>query len=252
MSNSVIISKSELDNLINDLNLIRENVDLLTNKLVMISKNIKDDNAVISNNGFSDTKEKEDVSSDIKEEENDEFINIFRNKIVKINELENKDQVDTVKDQVDTVKDQVVKKMIEKNNSKKEDIRLCPYKFIKGINEGKICNSRLYQNKTFCSKHSKFEETGQKDKKSIPSVSSTKKLVINKGIRKDEQKEKNEIQIIKKKELENVTNSNANSNVDKINLIGKNIEDVISDLFENDLSNVDNNEDVNSFLEEEE
>ncbi len=241
MSNSVIISKSELDNLINDLNLIRENVDLLTNKLVMISKNIKDDNVVISNNGFSDTKEKEDVSSDIKEEENDEFINIFRNKIVKINELENKDQVDTVKDQV-------VKKMIEKNNSKKEDIRLCPYKFIKGINEGKICNSRLYQNKTFCSKHSKFEETGQKDKKSIPSVSSTKKLVINKGIRKDEQKEKNEIQIIKKKELENVTNSN----VDKINLIGKNIEDVISDLFENDLSSVDNNEDVNSFLEEEE
>jgi len=207
----------------------------------MISKNIKDDNVVISNNGFSDTKEKEDVSSDIKEEENDEFINIFRNKIVKINELENKDQVDTVKDQV-------VKKMIEKNNSKKEDIRLCPYKFIKGINEGKICNSRLYQNKTFCSKHSKFEETGQKDKKSIPSVSSTKKLVINKGIRKDEQKEKNEIQIIKKKELENVTNSN----VDKINLIGKNIEDVISDLFENDLSSVDNNEDVNSFLEEEE
>jgi len=53
----------------------------------------------------------------------------------------------------------------------------CPYVFIKGKEEGKICNSKPKDGGEYCSKHSKCEGVGQKEKKKIPV---TKKTVASK------------------------------------------------------------------------
>ena len=44
----------------------------------------------------------------------------------------------------------------------------CPYTFIKGKDEGTICNSKPKDGGEYCSRHQKCEGVGQKDKKKIP------------------------------------------------------------------------------------
>ena len=54
-----------------------------------------------------------------------------------------------------------------------EDDIKCNYKFIKGKQQGENCNKSTKNGTQFCSKHSKFEEDGQKDKKpKLPKVES--------------------------------------------------------------------------------
>ena len=52
----------------------------------------------------------------------------------------------------------------------------CCYVFIKGKNEGETCNLKPKDNGSYCSRHAKFEGTGQKDKKKIPTASGKKTI----------------------------------------------------------------------------
>ena len=49
----------------------------------------------------------------------------------------------------------------------------CPYVFIKGKDEGTICNSKPKDGAEYCSRHQKCEGVGQKDKKKIPVAKKT-------------------------------------------------------------------------------
>jgi len=66
------------------------------------------------------------------------------------------------------------KKTVVKNTEiddeigEKED--LCLYKFIKGKNEGTTCSVKAKKGSKYCSKHQKFEDSGQKEKKIVPKV----------------------------------------------------------------------------------
>ena len=57
-----------------------------------------------------------------------------------------------------------------KKQSKKNVDGGCPYLFIKGKNEGNICGSKPKDGATYCSRHSKHEGVGQKEKKKIPTA----------------------------------------------------------------------------------
>lgn len=48
----------------------------------------------------------------------------------------------------------------------------CPYVFIKGKDEGTICNSKPKDGGEYCGRHQKYEGVGQKEKKKSPSVKS--------------------------------------------------------------------------------
>jgi hypothetical protein len=71
----------------------------------------------------------------------------------------------------------------EKNENK------CSYKFTKGKQQGEICTSGVKGDSQYCSKHMKFEDIGQKDKKTLLPVTTEKKSVdrlvrLNKEINK--------------------------------------------------------------------
>lgn len=68
----------------------------------------------------------------------------------------------------------------------------CPYVFIKGKNEGQTCNSKPKDGATYCSRHAKCEETGQKEKKKIPSA----KTVASKNEDKDKKKKDEKPKIV--------------------------------------------------------
>lgn len=68
----------------------------------------------------------------------------------------------------------------------------CPYVFIKGKNEGQTCNSKPKEGATYCSRHAKCEETGQKEKKKIPSA----KTVSSKNEDKDKKKKDEKPKIV--------------------------------------------------------
>jgi len=68
----------------------------------------------------------------------------------------------------------------------------CPYVFIKGKNEGQTCNSKPKDGATYCSRHTKCEETGQKEKKKIPSA----KTVASKNEDKDKKKKDEKPKIV--------------------------------------------------------
>ena len=50
----------------------------------------------------------------------------------------------------------------KKDDKKKISDNTCPYIFTKGANIGKICNANT-KGKKYCSRHHKYEETGQKE-----------------------------------------------------------------------------------------
>ena len=70
------------------------------------------------------------------------------------------------------------KKSSSKNVSEKSSVNggddeiKCVYKFIKGKQQGESCNKSTKNGTRFCSKHSKFEEDGQKEKHKLPKVES--------------------------------------------------------------------------------
>jgi hypothetical protein len=68
-----------------------------------------------------------------------------------------------------------------------DDIK-CIYKFIKGKQQGENCNKSTKNGTQFCSKHSKFETDGQKDKKpklpKIESKSPDRIIKLNKELNK--------------------------------------------------------------------
>jgi len=72
-------------------------------------------------------------------------------------------------------------------NGGDDDIK-CIYKFIKGKQQGENCNKSTKNGTQFCSKHSKFEEEGQKDKKpklpKIDSKSPDRIIKLNKELNK--------------------------------------------------------------------
>ena len=78
-----------------------------------------------------------------------------------------------------------------KTNSKESEGG-CPYVFIKGKNEGQTCNSKPKEGATYCSRHAKCEETGQKEKKKIPSA----KTVSSKNEDKDKKKKDEKPKIV--------------------------------------------------------
>lgn len=56
----------------------------------------------------------------------------------------------------------------------------CPYVFSKGKNAGETCGSKSKEGGTYCSKHSKFEEIGQVEKKKTPKVKESSKSMSSK------------------------------------------------------------------------
>jgi hypothetical protein len=81
----------------------------------------------------------------------------------------------------------------KQSKAKSKDIEGgCPYVFIKGKNEGNICNSKPKDGATYCSRHAKCEETGQKEKKKIPSA----KTVASKNEDKDKKKKDEKPKIV--------------------------------------------------------
>lgn len=81
----------------------------------------------------------------------------------------------------------------KKSKSKSKDVEgCCPYVFIKGKNEGQTCNSKPKEGATYCSRHAKCEETGQKEKKKIPSA----KTVSSKNEDKDKKKKDEKPKIV--------------------------------------------------------
>jgi hypothetical protein len=52
----------------------------------------------------------------------------------------------------------------------RDESTTCNYLFIKGKNEGTKCANPTKDEKKFCSKHAKFEETDQKEKKVVPKL----------------------------------------------------------------------------------
>jgi hypothetical protein len=60
----------------------------------------------------------------------------------------------------------------------------CTYKFTKGKQQGETCNGGVKGDSLYCSKHIKFEETGQKDKKpSLPVSTTTEKKSVDRLVR---------------------------------------------------------------------
>ena len=59
----------------------------------------------------------------------------------------------------------------------------CVYKFTKGKQQGDICNGGIKGDSQYCSKHLKFEETGQKDKKVTLPVSVSEKKSVDRLVR---------------------------------------------------------------------
>ena len=62
-------------------------------------------------------------------------------------------------------------------------VNKCVYKFTKGKQIGEICNGGIKGDSQYCSKHIKFEETGQKDKKQPLPVSSNEKKSVDRLVR---------------------------------------------------------------------
>ena len=78
-----------------------------------------------------------------------------------------------------------------KSKSKTKDVEGgCPYVFIKGKNEGQLCNSKPKDGATYCSRHIKCEEEGQKEKKKIPSAKTMSSKNEDKDKKKKEEKPK--------------------------------------------------------------
>ena len=67
---------------------------------------------------------------------------------------------------------------VENNVKNLPLVKTCPYKMIKGKNEGKNCNKPTKDGSRYCSAHIKFEETEQKEKKIIPKLESKTKFVL--------------------------------------------------------------------------
>ena len=53
----------------------------------------------------------------------------------------------------------------------------CSYKFTKGKQQGEVCSSNAKENSQYCSKHMKFEDSGQKELKYNPIPAPTEKSV---------------------------------------------------------------------------
>jgi hypothetical protein len=73
--------------------------------------------------------------------------------------------------------------------SKKSSKIKCAYKFTKGKQQGEMCTSYIKDNSQYCSKHMKFEDSGQKEIKQnplpVPTVKSVDRLIrLNKEINK--------------------------------------------------------------------
>ena len=67
---------------------------------------------------------------------------------------------------------------------KPSSLNKCIYKFTKGKQQGEVCNGGIKGDSQYCSKHIKFEESGQKDKKpALPVSSATEKKSVDRLVR---------------------------------------------------------------------
>jgi len=64
---------------------------------------------------------------------------------------------------------------------KPTSVNKCIYKFTKGKQQGEVCNGGIKGDSQYCSKHIKFEESGQKDKK--PTLPVTEKKSVDRLVR---------------------------------------------------------------------
>ena len=64
------------------------------------------------------------------------------------------------------VKEKTSPKSAEKNENKSEDG--CPYIYTRGENKGEQCGGKTKEGVVYCSRHKKFEEVGQMEKKKMP------------------------------------------------------------------------------------
>jgi hypothetical protein len=71
-----------------------------------------------------------------------------------------------------------------KKPSNDKSVNKCIYKFTKGKQQGEVCNGGIKGESQYCSKHIKFEESGQKDKKpALPVSSATEKKSVDRLVR---------------------------------------------------------------------
>jgi hypothetical protein len=82
-----------------------------------------------------------------------------------------------------------VKSLPKTKTPKEKNENKCSYKFTKGKQQGEICSGGVKGDSQYCSKHVKFEDIGQKDKKTLLPITTEKKSVdrlvrLNKEINK--------------------------------------------------------------------